>query len=61
MNEVLLFLITRFIAAVLSLLCVDTLVGTALASEPTSWLAAGGLIIIFELLVVSRMEDQRDE
>lgn len=56
MTDLLGYLAARLILGIFALVCVDTMTGTALAAEPSSILAAAGLLIIADIIVYTNQE-----
>ncbi|MCS3707201.1 hypothetical protein GGP62_002188 [Salinibacter ruber] len=56
MTDFLLYLVARLVLAIFALVCVDTMTGTALAAEPSSILAATGLLLIADIIVYTNQQ-----
>lgn len=56
MTDLLGYLVARLVLAIFALVCVDTIADTALAAEPTSILAATGLLLIGDIIVYTNQQ-----
>jgi len=50
MTRLLLYAAARLVMGLVSLMCLDTITGTTYAAEPSSILAAAGLVILADII-----------